>query len=244
MRRPATGAVVLIACLIAGSCSPSAKKNDPALDTGAGSGGGPGGGSTLAIEITEWDFGSIKRGETATRGVALTNDGAAAIEVTAHSTCNCLTAEPESQMLGPGESASLLLSFLGEDIKEKATKTIYIETGDAAASRVRITVTGRVERGDGPHLQCLPSPLLLEKTGGIYEPAMLRVTNRGRADLTVSEILCFGCDTSEKAFTLGDNEEIEIEVSLADGWTGNRWLEVLSNDPVKATRKISLVVLE
>ena len=239
-RRAAPVLAVLLACLIAGSCSSTAKRNEPALSTEAGAAGG----NALAIEITEWDFGSIKRGETAIRGVALTNGGAAAIEVTAHSTCNCLTAEPESQTLGPGGSGSLLLSFIGEDIKEKTTKTVYIEAGDAAASRVRITVTGRVEPGDGPHLQCLPSPLLLEKTGDMYEPALLRVTNRGRADLTVSEITCFGCDTSEKAFTLGGNEEIEIEVSLADGWTGNRWLEVVSNDPVQATRKISLVVLE
>jgi hypothetical protein len=239
-RRAAPAAAVLLACLIAGSCSSTAKKNEPHLDTGAGAASG----NTLAIEVTEWDFGSIRRGETATRGVALTNDGAATVEVTAHSTCNCLTAEPESQMLGPGESGSLLLSFIGEDIKEKTTKTVYIEAGDAAASRARITVTGRVEPGDGPHLQCLPSPLLFEKTGTLYEPGLLRIANRGRADLTVSEILCFGCDVSEKVFTLGGSEEIEIEVSLADGWTGNRWLEVVSNDPVQATRKISLVVLE
>jgi len=239
-RRAAPALAVLLGCLIAASCSSTARKNEPAPNTEAGATGG----NALAIEITEWDFGSMKRGETATRDVALTNDGAAAIEVTAHSTCSCLTAEPESQMLGAGESGNLLLSFLGEDIKEKATKTVYIEAGDPAAGRARITVTGRVEPGDGPHLQCLPSPLLFEKTGDMYEPALLRVTNRGRAALTVSDMLCFGCDVSEKAFTLGSNEGIEIEVSLADGWTGSRWLEVVSNDTVQETRKISLVVLE
>lgn len=72
----------------------------------------------------------------------------------------------------------------------------------------------------------------------------IRVANRGQADLAVTEMRCFGCDTSERAFTLGGSEEIEIEVGLVDGWTGSRWLEVVSNDPVQATRKISLVVLE
>jgi hypothetical protein len=236
--RAAAYAALFVGCLVAVSCSSTAPKGDTAP------GAGTGGDDALRVEIAEWDFGSIKRGETATRSVALTNSGETALDVIARSTCDCLAAEPVFQSLEPGESGSLQLSFLGEDIKEKATKTIYIETGGPPAKRTSITVTGRVEPGDGPHLECLPSPMLFEKTGDAYGSAPLRVINRGRADLDVSEILCFGCKASEGVFTLAAGEEVEIEVSLADGWTGNRWLEVVSNDPVQATRKISLVVLE
>jgi hypothetical protein len=226
-----------LALLIAASCSPRAKKQDPAQGASAE-------GAAVAVETTEWDFGSIRRGETVTRAVGLSNNGAAEVEVVARSTCTCLTAEPESQTLGPGESASLLLSFLGEDIKEKATKTIFVDAGGSEPARTRITVTGRVDPGDGPHLECIPSPLLFEKAGGTYGPALLRIANRGRAELQVTEIRCFGCEASLKVFNLGGGEEIEITVILLDGWTGNRWLEVVSNDPVQSTRKISLVVVD
>jgi hypothetical protein len=241
-RRPHTAAVLALAlgCVLAASCSSTGARQEPAHGLPAGPAGDP----ALRVAIDRWDFGSIKRGETVTRAVALRNDGADAIDITAHSSCACLTAEPESLMLEPGESADLQLAFLGEDIKEKTTKTIYIQAGGPAAGRMRITVTGRVEPGAGPHLECLPAPLLFEKSEDLPRTATLRVANRGQADLAVTEMRCFGCDTSERAFTLGGSEEIEIEVGLVDGWTGSRWLEVVSNDPVQATRKISLVVLE
>ncbi len=241
-RHPAAFTAALLGCLIAASCSSTVKKPEA---PGSGAAGAERG--ALAVEISEWDFGSMKRGETAARTVALENRGPDRLEVKAQSTCSCLTARPESQTLGPGESGSLLLSFVGEDIKEKATKTIYVyyvEAGASDASEARITVTGRVEPGDGPHLQCLPAPLLFEKTGDAYGPVMLRVINRGRADLIVSEMRCFGCEAGRSEFTLGGNEEIDVAISVTAGWAGNRWLEVVSNDPVQATRKISLVVTE
>lgn len=231
-------AALILACLMAASCSSTAKRQAPAPAAGAGGEG------ALTVEVATWDFGSIKRGETTTRAVAIKNEGKDSLEVAAHSTCGCLTVEPEAQALGPGEEGTLLLSFLGEDIKEKATKTIYIEAGDAGAWRTRITVTGRVEPGEGPHLECRPSPMLFVAIDGVYEPTQLSVANRGRADLMVSDIRGFGCEASLKVFTLAGNEEVSIAISLQDGWTGNRWLEVVSNDPVQPTSKVSLVLTD
>ena len=121
---------------------------------------------------------------------------------------------------------------------------MYIDAGGAEEQRMRITVTGRVEPGEGPHLECLPSPMLFEKTGGTYGPAVLNVANRGRALLAITEIRCFGCEASRRTFDVGGGEEVEVEISLLDGWSGHRWVEVDSNDPVQATRKISLVLAE
>ena len=147
-------------------------------------------------------------------------------------------------MLAPGEAADLRLSFIGEDIKEKVTKTVYVLAAEPGTDRVRITVTGQVTPGDGPHLEALPTMLLFERSGEKHEPALLRVTNRGAADLSISGIRCYGCEVAGVGFALKPGEEIEIEVGLIEGWTGNRWLELDSNDPVEAMTKVPMVVVE
>jgi hypothetical protein len=239
-RRASLMLALALCCLLAESCSTTRKRHEA---TGAsGEIAGPTG--DLSIENETWDFGSIKRGEKATRTMAVTNGGEDALVITARSTCDCLTARLEVETLPSGAATDLRLSFLGEDISERVTKTVYVQATEPHADRITLTVTGRVTRGDGPHLEALPTMLLFEKSGEAYEPALLRIINRGRADLDVADIRCFGCVAGGGGFTLRADEETEIEVGLADGWTETRWLEVDSNDPIAPTKKIPLVVLE
>ncbi len=232
--------VLALCCSLAESCSSTRKKDEAARAAGE-SAGSP---RALSVESQTWDFGSIKRGETATRTMALKNGGEDALEISARSTCGCLTARLETETLPPGATTDLHLHFLGEEISERVTKTVYVQAAEPYADRIVLTVTGRVTRGDGPHLHAIPTMLLFEKSGEVYEPALLRIANRGGANLDVAGIRCFGCVARGEGFTLGADEETEVEVSLVGGWTETRWLEVDSNDPVTPTKKIPLVVLE
>ena len=235
---------VALACCLAGSCSSTGKKPEPAGDLGSANRSGSAGGNGLSAESTLWEFGSVKRGDTVNRTLVIRHEGGGVLTVSAHSSCECLTAELESQVLEPGEVTKLSLSFLGEDVKEKVTKTVHLYDGAPGSSPLIITVTGRVEPGDGPHIQCRPIPILFEKTGETYPTAVLGVINKGGAVLTVTGIRCFGCLASETAFAMGANERIEVEIGLIDGWSGNRWLEIDSNDPVWPTRKVPLIVMD
>jgi hypothetical protein len=202
--RAAIFLALALCCSLAASCSSTGKKHK---QVGA-PGGGAGPAGALSIESEIWDFGSIKRGETATRTVVLRNAGEDVLAVSARSSCDCLTARLESETLAPGAATDLRLSFLGEDISERVTKTVYVQAAEPFAERITLTVTGRVTKGDGPHLEALPTMLLFEKSGGAYEPALLRVINRGGAELDVAEIRCFGCVAGAGVFTLGVDEEI------------------------------------
>jgi hypothetical protein len=235
VRPPRVSALLVLALcgLLAAGCSSATRKSE-GEDRREG----------LRVETAEWDFGTLKRGETATRALEITNAGDDTLNVSTSSSCDCLTAEAGTRTLAPGETTRLVLSFLAEEVKDRVTKTAYVETGGAHATRLAITVTGRVEPGDGPHIVCLPSPLLFEKARTGFPVASLRVVNMGRAELEVTAIRGFGCDADAPAFNLGAGEEMDVEVSLVDGWTGVRWLEVDSNDPVYPTSRVPLVVLE
>ncbi len=239
-RGPAAALALAACCAVAASCSSTAKRSGVPAGSGGGDAGGP-----LTVETTTWRFGSIERGETVTHTIRLTNEGEEPLAVSAHSSCGCLTAGLDREVLPPGETAELRLSFTGETIAEKVTKTVYVDASGPAAQRIVLTVTGEVTRGDAPYLYTTPSMLLVEKKVDAYEPARLRVANRGGGELEVTEVRCFGCVASPGRFTLGADEEVEIEVGLAEAWTGReRWLEIDSNDPVGGTRKVPLVVAD
>jgi hypothetical protein len=87
--------------------------------------------------------------------------------------------------------------------------------------------------------------LLAERSGEAYKPALLSIANRGRAELVVTEVRCYGCSANRSFFALAEDEETEIEVNVEEGWTQDkRWLEIDSNDPVEGTRKVPVVVAE
>lgn len=236
----ATALVLALCCSAAITCSSTVKKHEAAGPGDREVQGGP-----LKIESTVWQFGTLKRGETATHMMRLTNEGDGRLTLSVHSSCDCLTAELDDYVLPAGETAELRLAFVGETIKKKLTKTIYIDAAEPAAQRIEVWVTGEVTRGDGPHLHAVPTMLLIKKGAQTYEPGLLRISNQGRSELSVAEVRCFGCVASRTSFSLGADDEIEIEVDIAEEWTQEgRWLEIDSNDPVEATKKIPLVVME
>jgi hypothetical protein len=242
---PLTIRLLTVLLMVLPSCSPPAGRGD-AAGYSANEGG-----SALSLEVQTWDFGTLKRGNSARRTVAITNRSSGSLAYSAASSCDCLTVEPRAGILAPGEEAGLTLSFLAEDIKERVTKTIYVQPAappgakpPGKSTNLTITVTGRVIPGEGPHLEAVPAPLLIEKKGSDFVPATLNLVNRGSAELVVKDLRCFGCRASASSVTLGAGESARIEISPVENWTGSRWLEIESNDPVKNNRKIGLVVIE
>jgi hypothetical protein len=239
--RAAAGLSLMLCCAIALSCSSrgSMRGTPPAPAPGQLQG------RMLSVESAVWDFGSVKRGETVTRTLVLRNNTGLPIEVAAYSSCDCLTAEVDDELIAGDGTAELRLSFTGDTIKDKTTKTAYVYPRDNPLEKVTVTVTGRVTRGEGPHMEVLPTILLFEKTADAHGPASLRIMNLGGAELVVSEVRCFGCEASHRTFTLGVDEEIEIGVTLAGDWNQETyWMEIDSNDPVNETKKIPVMVMK
>jgi hypothetical protein len=89
------------------------------------------------------DFGTMARGETATRTLTLENRGTAPLEISrVRNTCSCTVLEvPPS--LAPGEKVELALRLDTETLNGPAQSKVNLFTNDPAAPRLDVTV--RVE---------------------------------------------------------------------------------------------------
>lgn len=230
-------AAAALGVVLAVACAPT---RPPAGTTGtpaAGRANGP----AIQLDKEGWDFGTIERGETITMPLAVANVGVDPLLVALRTSCECFTVSRESLAVAPGQSESVLLTLQGPLVKDPTTKTLYVDSNDPATPRVTFVVKGAVKAGRRPHLAATPDPAPItppENTADIL------IENRGREGLTITQIRFFGCagDWTEAVIAGGENSVLHVE--SIPGWSGQRWLEIDSNDPVWPLKKIVLVEMK
>jgi hypothetical protein len=220
---------VVALLIVATSCAPAVTKKAQ--------------GPAIALDDEIWEFGSLKRGETASTEIGVTNRGTDTLHISLYPTCDCLVATVETQALPPGAKTSILLSYTGETIKDHATKTLFVDSDDKANPRLSVTATGEVVPGDLPHMLALPDPLMFDKSESDEPFRVLTVANRGKQELLIREVRCFGCLNAWSQITLGGGEEVPLDIELLPEWNDGRWIEIESNDPVWPVRKVVIVNL-
>lgn len=201
-------------------------------------------GPAIRLSADAWSFGTIERAETVTGDIAVANEGTDTLRITLYSTCECLEAVAEMEAIPPGQSASLMLAYTGDEVKDRLTKTVFIDSNDETTPRLTITVTGGVTPGDPPHLGVIPSPLLFDPSDPAYPDAIIRISNLGRQDLEVTAISCFGCAGEWNQVTLGEGEDAELRIGRLPDWPDKRWVEIESNDPVHPVKKVGIIEVD
>ncbi len=197
--------------------------------------------SGIFVEPRVWDFGTVKRGETVTGKVILRNFTDTTFTVSVYSTCDCLEASLEAEEISPNTSITISLSYLGDAVKEHVSKSLFVKLNNSAERQLRVDVTGKVIPGEKPHLVALPNPIPIERSHGTSN--FLEISNRGKEELAISQIRCYGCESNAMNLRLGSGEKAVIVVKLVPEWQGKRWLEIESNDPVTPLRKIAIIEL-
>lgn len=192
------------------------------------------------LEKETWDFGVIKRGEVAHTKIRLFNHTPRDLRFWLYPSCDCLEAIADSDSLKAHSAIDISISFTGDEVKEKVTKTLYIDVFDHISQRLVVSVTGTIIPGDKPHLVVIPSPVLIESDD---DSAYLQISNMGLEELIIFDIKGFGCTTDFRSLHLTSGETIEIRLSLVQGWRGNRWIEIESNDAVYPVKKVSVLVV-
>ena len=201
-------------------------------------------GPSLAIGAEAWSFGMVERGETAKGTISIGNAGSDTLRISLYSTCDCLTAVPRETSIPPGGKRSVELTYMGDEIKDPVTKTVFIDSNDPANARVAFRVTGTVTPGRAPHLIAIPNPLALDPGAPTYPQAELTIKNRGEAALEIFEVTCFGCTNTWNQNVLAGGEEAVLEIMPLPDWSDRRWLEIESNDPIQPLKKITIVELD
>ena len=194
-------------------------------------------GPAITLERELWDFGAIERGERVSTRIQLTNRGDDSLRVSLYTSCECLTAGIAREVIPPGGATLLSLSLLGDEVREVTSKTLFVDSNDPIRPRAAITARGRVTEGEGPHLVVTPNPLPVEPAS----QGRLVISNRGKQELVIRDVRCFGCSGDWTQTVVGAGEEAVLQVELLPDWPDQRWIELDSNDPVSPLRKVSLV---
>ena len=100
----------------------------------------------LKFESTEYDFGSVKQGETVTAEFRFTNNGKTPLNIrkTAVS-CGCTVAELETETFEPGESSVLKVNFNSSGRRGNQQKSVTIFSNDPSNPTQRVVIKARVE---------------------------------------------------------------------------------------------------
>jgi hypothetical protein len=196
----------------------------------------------LVVDNPVWEFGTMERGDTVTTWITLANTSSEPVSVSLYSTCDCLIPATETDRIDPADRSRIRLIYIGDEIKDKVTKTLYIDVDDTTGTRVSVTVTGQVTPGTAPHIVVLPNPLPVAMSE--TAEALLTLTNRGGQMLRIGQVGCFGCLSGWTSREIEAGEEIPLPIEILPDWSGRRWIEIESNDPVTPSKKISIITLE
>jgi hypothetical protein len=195
--------------------------------------------SVLRVKPPVWEFGTLERGETWSTTVVIGNAGEVPVEISLFTTCDCLRAEMEPESVPAGGTATVTLKYTGGEIKDRVTKTLYLDPVPEGIPRLSVTATGKVTPGRLPHLVVVPSPLAVE--AGSTDRGEIELSNAGAETLVVSGIRYFGCSGAWTETIIESGERMPLPLELLPGWQGKRWVEIESNDPVTPTVKVSII---
>ena len=101
----------------------------------------------LELSQTVWDFGTVWSGDKVSTTITLRNAGDAALMITqVKSSCGCTATKHTKQMLAPGESDEIEISYNTKKQAEKVSQTVRIHTNDPATPIAKLEVRGIVRQ--------------------------------------------------------------------------------------------------
>jgi hypothetical protein len=97
------------------------------------------------FENTDFDFGTIQQKEKVNHKYKFTNTGKSDLIIRKiKASCGCTATNPEKDVIKPGETSFIDVTFNSSGKRGKQRKTITIITNDPKQSTVRLTVSGTV----------------------------------------------------------------------------------------------------
>jgi hypothetical protein len=100
----------------------------------------------LELDKTLYDFGSIKEGKLVETEFLITNSGQQELSIRkTKANCGCTVSKPEKEVLQPGESSKILVSFDTKGRKGNQYKTVTIFSNDPTAPTQTVTIKGEVK---------------------------------------------------------------------------------------------------
>lgn len=101
----------------------------------------------LELSAREWNFGLVWYGDPCETEIQIKNAGAAPLHILdVKSSCGCTAAKPKRDVLGPGESDALHISYNTKKGVKQVFQTITLVTDDPKEREVVVNVKGEVRQ--------------------------------------------------------------------------------------------------
>ncbi|MBL8878734.1 MAG: DUF1573 domain-containing protein [Phycisphaerales bacterium] len=111
------------------------------------------------IELSEtvWNFGTLWAGMPADKEITIKNVGQGPMNVSVRTSCGCTQAKKPKDVLQPGESDTMKISYSTKKKPGKVSQTVTIQTNDPANPQATVKVEGEVKpvytAEPGPYIQ-------------------------------------------------------------------------------------------
>lgn len=102
-------------------------------------------GPKISVQQSEFNFGDIKQGNVVAHEFVIHNTGDDALEIkNVRASCGCTAVKPEKDVLKPGESTKIKVTFNTAGREGKQQKYVYITTNDKEKPEVRLKFNATV----------------------------------------------------------------------------------------------------
>ncbi len=210
----------------------------------------------LHVEEGFFDFGNIKEGEIVEHDFVIKNVGSGELKITkVRASCGCTAAAPKKNVLKPGESTIIHVSFNTSRRSGAQHKYVYIMSNDPKGPQRRIKFIANVLSEET--IKSLPNAPKLElKTnqynfGKVEEGEIVKgkveFMNKGKSELKILSLSpscnCIKAETSKSFLNPGEKAELNFEFDTS-GRVGKmtRTILIESNDPAKTKQAVTLFV--
>ena len=137
----------LLVCILAASCLPGARPQSPD--------------PVLWVEADRHDFGNIPATQPVEKVFKVTNKGGKDLNITrVQTTCGCTSSVMDNQLLKPGESTRLKVTFDPRGKSGPQTRPVWIYSNDPKTPQKSVTITSNVlNEVPPPSSAAFPAPV-------------------------------------------------------------------------------------
>ncbi len=209
------------------------------------------GGPKISVRTDKYDFGKVKQNTTVTHEFEILNNGNADLVIkNVKASCGCTVAKPSKEVIKPGSSAKIKVSFNTDRRRGIQRKHVYVFSNDPQKPELRLTFTATVVEDQSKNLT--PKIKLSSKRfnlGDVQEGKVIdfkvKIINEGKKPLHIKKVVsscgCTAALMSSETIMPGGSGWLNVKFNSAK-MKGKiaRTVSVYSNDPVHPVETISL----
>lgn len=183
----------------------------------------------LAISDTRVAFGNMTEGPDAQKTVTLTNtSGTEAVIANVSTSCACTTTQLDKTTLGPGETATMVITYHTLKYPGKFDKTVHVFTGADGKTEDVIHIVGHVDPIPMGVMEVEPRKVMVGTLASGANTVPLTVTNAGDAPMKVTAVKSqkFGATYWEGELTVAAGQSATVELAITPTKTG-RFLDMV-----------------